>query len=97
MNPKKINDNGRYLKGFLILILGLIIIILFARFVVIPNAISFIKWAVPNFWSLIGYIIILWLIFKFFQLLWTPIKSIFGKWSYIILLATFVYVLLQVI
>ncbi|MBY6889381.1 hypothetical protein HYH68_16435 [Clostridium botulinum] len=102
MNQKTRNDymykknNNIYLKGAVLLGLGLISIIVLIKWVFIPLSVSFIKWAVPNFWTSIGYIIILWIMYKIFSFLWAPIKSIFGKWSYLILIATIIYIILQI-
>lgn len=70
--------------------------ILLVYFVVIPNFFAFINWFVPNFWSVFGYIIILWIAYKFFSFVWFPIFSILGKWSYLILLATVIYIIMQI-
>ncbi|KRU40057.1 hypothetical protein [Clostridium sporogenes] len=103
MNQKTGNEymykknNNKYLKGAAVLALGLLSIIVLIKWVFIPLSISFIKWVVPNFWTHIGYIIILWIMYKIFSLLWTPIRSIFGKWSYLILIATIIYIILQIV
>lgn len=83
-------------EGFAILI-GLIIgAVLLVHFIVIPCFFTFVGWFVPNFWSVFGYIILLWIAYKILSALWFPIYSILGKWSYFILLTTLIYILMQI-
>lgn len=93
-------DNGSALLygiGFL----GFIVAILagvfwFIKSVIIPNVVAIINWFVPNFWSMFGYIIIIWILFKIASFIWYPIYSILGKYSYLILLATAIYIIMQI-
>lgn len=94
-----VKDTG-YIKSAVALI-GIVVLVLAVAGIgifgfVMPNALSFISWFVPNFWSILGYIVIIWLIWKFFTLLWYPIYSVLGRWSYLILLATAIYILMQI-
>lgn len=81
----------------MILIGGIGALILLTKWVVLPNVLSFINWFVPNFWNCFCFIIILWIVYKFFSLLWTPIYFLLGKWSYLILLATIIYIAMGMI
>lgn len=98
MNDKRdypYKDNNYMWIGFGILIaiiLGVSALIMW----LIPNFFAFINWFVPNFWSLFGYIIIIWIGYKFFSFIWTPIYSILGKWSLLILIATVIYIIMQI-
>lgn len=94
------DSNKAYLKTFLgILVVGIVGLIVgfFAlKHIIVPLAIKFIYWLVPNFWSGIGYFLLIWIVYKLFSFLWSPIYSLLGKWSYIILGSTLVYIILQI-
>lgn len=62
----------------------------------IPNFSSIVNWIVPNFWSHIGNIFIVWIFYKLLRFLWYPIYSILGKYSYIILVLTAIYIFMQI-
>lgn len=72
------------------------LVLVFIKLFLIPNMFKFISWFVPNFWTMLGYIFILWFIYKLFTWLWQPVKSILGKWSYLILIITVIYVIMQI-
>ncbi|KXH12897.1 MULTISPECIES: hypothetical protein [Enterococcus] len=87
----------KYVWENILILAGIVLgTILLAYFIVIPNLFTFINWFVPNFWSIFGYIIILWIAYKILSFIWFPVYSILGKWSYLILLATLIYIFMQI-
>lgn len=93
---QKLKENSDSIKKILFFLTGSFVFILFFFFVVFPKLLLFIKWFVPSFWSFIGYFFILWIFFKILKLIWFPIYSIFGKYSYIILFLTFIYIMMEI-
>lgn len=77
------------------LILGIVALVFFVKLIVLPNILAIINWFVPNFWNMFLWIIIFWVIFQILKFIWYPIYSMIGKWSYLILLATLIYGLIQ--
>lgn len=89
----------------MILIGGIVALICFAKWVILPIAkgivlpsfLSYINWFVPHFWNFFGFIFILWLVYKFFSFIWSPVYALLGKWSYLPLIATIIYIAMRII
>ncbi|MHC5268199.1 hypothetical protein ACYSNO_03270 [Enterococcus sp. LJL98] len=73
--PYKDSYTGEIVTILAILLIGILGVIALIKWVIIPNFISIINWFVPNFWSLFGYFIIIWIFFKFLKFLWYPVYS----------------------
>lgn len=90
-----------YIKTFLGLliaaVIGLVLIFFSFKYLIFPLAIKFIYWLVPNFWSGIGYFFMIWFVYKLFSFFWSPIYALLGKWSYVILGSTIIYIILQIV
>lgn len=95
---KEKNTEGCWIAFFLLLFVIVVLIGAFfaIKWWVIPNLVSIINWFVPNFWSLFIGIVFLWILFKIASFIWYPIYSMLGKYSYLILLATLIYILMQI-
>ncbi len=57
----KENYIWKYVVAVFLLVGGIIALV---KWAIIPNALVFINWFVPNFWSFFGYILIIWFMFK---------------------------------
>ena len=99
-NNKNEYNNSYYVKIALSILLIAITVIVLAvcliKFLIAPNFKALIQWFVPNFWSLFGYFIIIFVIYKICSFFWSPIRSLLGKWSYLIIAATIFYILIQI-
>lgn len=85
---------------YLLIVLGVFILLLVGaisliKWLIIPNFIAIINWFVPNFWSMFLGIVFIWILFKILSFIWYPIYSLLGKYSYLILVATLIYVIMQ--
>lgn len=86
---------------YLLLALGIISLFLLGivsliKWMILPNLIAIINWFVPNFWNMFLGIIIVWVLFKIASFIWYPIYSLLGKYSYLILVATLIYIFMQI-
>lgn len=87
----------KYVWESLAILVGIVLVaISLVYFVVIPYFFEFISWFVPNFWSVFGYIVLIWIAYKILSFIWFPMYSMLGKWSYLILIATLIYIFMQI-
>jgi hypothetical protein len=89
----KENYIWKYVVAVFLLVGGIIALV---KWAIIPNALVFINWFVPNFWIFFGYILIIWFMFKVLSFFWSPVYFLLGKWSYLILIATAIYIIMQI-
>lgn len=94
------DSNKAYLKTFLgivgVGIIGLVVGFYALKYLIVPLGIKFIYWLVPNFWNGIWFVLLTWIVYKLLKFLWSPIYSLLGKWSYVILGSTIIYIILQI-
>lgn len=93
-NDYKDNNFGSYIFGVILLIaiVLLLLLVITAKFFVLPMISGAIHFAVPTFWSYIGYIFIIWFIYKFFCIVFYPIYSLIGKWFFLLIGMTIIYI-----
>lgn len=77
-------------------VIGLIVLFFAVKYLVFPLGVKFVYWLVPNFWSNIVYLFMIWVAYRILRFFWSPIYNILGKWSFVILGATVFYIFLQI-